>query len=236
VSGDWNREFTPTPFEARANSITFSLEKIMKYEHLKTEFRRHEAMAAMDEGTAVNVPVGAWTAGTATAAKTGPQPRETETRAKTLLLVSDDAGLGIRLLRTADLAGLAFVQVIDADVAFWLVSQESPAVVFLDLDMPGMAGWEIAEGLLDNESCPSLILLTSCTSHMDLNTAIDAGAIADKSAAPEQLLPKADWVLAEADSERTDRKARQRLLIRWLKPYAASVPVVQGYRHWGINE
>jgi ActR/RegA family two-component response regulator len=159
-----------------------------------------------------------------------------EADCKALLLVSDDAGLGVRLGNAADLAGLAFMQINDVANALRLAVRGRPAVVFVDLDLPALAGWEAAEQFLEDERCSSLVLLTGRADHFGLNAAIHTGAIVGKSACPASLRERVDGVLAEPETERVDRRARQRLLIRWLRPYGWEIPAAPDNRHWGINE
>jgi CheY-like chemotaxis protein len=155
---------------------------------------------------------------------------------KSLLLVSDDNVLAERLMSAARHADLTFTQIDNPFTALLWSRQYLPAVVYLDLDLPVQAGWQAAEEFLRSETCPSLILLTSRTGHFDLDSALQAGAIVPKSASLPQLLERAAGILAEADMDRVDRKARQRLLLRWLKPYDWPVPDPPTNRFWGINE
>jgi len=215
---------------------TFNLNATMKPELFETEIRRHRVVAAFDEEEVVKYPICAVAGGTVAAIDQPLTPSAAGAGRKRLLLVSDDAGLGVRLINAADLAGLAFMQASDpANALFW-AGQECPAVVFLDLDLPLSAGWEAAEEFLRDGSRPSPILLTGRTNHFDLNSAVHAGAIVHKSASTAELLDKVSWILAQSDTERVDRKARQRHLLRWLKPCSWPVPDVSRNRFWGINE
>ena len=54
---------------------------------------------------------------------------------KSLLLISNDAGLGVSLGNAADLADLTFRQVAEPVPGFWMAALEHPAAVFLDLDL-----------------------------------------------------------------------------------------------------
>ena len=153
-----------------------------------------------------------------------------------LMLVSTDAGLSVRLDRMAERAGLALLQVNDSADVLRLAARHCPAVVCLDLDLPELAVWEAAEGLLQDEAGPGLVLLSGRTNHFDLGAAIGMGAVVDKSAGPVRLFEQVDRILAEPEAERIERKARQRRLVRWLRPYDWAAPVEPTHRHWGINE
>jgi ActR/RegA family two-component response regulator len=200
---------------------------IMKPEMLQTQIRQRPIFATFEEEMAVRCTV--CTAGTR-------PPFITETKKKTLLLVSDDASLGSRLIGAAELAGFAFLQITDPANAIGLAGEDRLAVVFLDLDLPAPAGWETAEEFLRHETCPPLVLLAGYSDHFDLNAAIYAGAVVDKSVNPAHLLERAGWVLTEVNSARVDRKARQLRLLRWMKPFDWTGPDLPKHRFWGINE
>ena len=155
---------------------------------------------------------------------------------KTLLLVSDDARLGVRASETADLAELAFQQIDNTANALRLAAQDHPAVVLLDLDLPASAAWEATERFLEEENSPPLVLMTGRTGHFELGMAVCAGMILDKSIGPNQLLEQVHGLLTKSDMDQERDRACQRLLVRWLRPCEWTVPVSPDYRHWGINE
>ena len=166
------------------------------------------------------------------------KPPSVSTRAerKILLLVSDDIGLGVSLGNAADLAGVVFEQVKDPLAAIRLTETECPAVVFVDLDMPGLDGWRAAEHFLFEENGPPMVLLTGRTGNFDLGTAIRAGMVVDKSSRPGELLGKLGRLLARNVAEQGDCRTGQRLMIRWLRPYEWKFPGAPAIRDWGIND
>jgi CheY-like chemotaxis protein len=208
----------------------------MKPKLLTIERQRQRPLANLGEGRLAYDPVCAIAINASTALDPIPAAVEIKINRKSLLLVSDDTDLGKRLMSAARHAGLAFTQIDNPFTALLWSRQHLPAVVYLDLDLPVQAGWLAAEEFLRSETCPSLILLTSRTGHFDLDAALEAGAVVSKSASLLQLLERTAWILAEADADRVDRKARQRLLLRWLKPYDWPVPDPPVNRFWGINE
>ncbi len=165
-----------------------------------------------------------------------PPSVRTRTQRKTLLLISDDTGLGISLGNAADLADLAFEQAKDPFAAIRLTETEHPAVVFVDLDMPGLDGWRAAEHFLFEENGPPMVLLTGRTGNFDLGTAIRAGMVVDKSSRPGELLGKLSRLLARNEVEQGDCRTGQRLMIRWLRPYEWTFPGTPAIRNWGIND
>ena len=153
-----------------------------------------------------------------------------------ILLVSDDASLGESLRCAAARTGRAVVQVNGVADALRKVRAGQPAAVLLDLDLPSQAAWEVADCLLQEESCPPLILLTARSDQFDLSTAIRAGSLVDKSTGSSRLLEVVDETLAGPCSAQAERNAIQRVMIRWLRPCGWSVPVTPAHRFTGMNE
>jgi hypothetical protein len=69
-----------------------------------------------------------------------------------------------------------------------------------------------------------------------VSTAIRAGSLVEKSASAAKLLEVVEQAAALPDSNRGERNAIQRILIKWLRPCAWPVPIEPAYRHWGLNE
>jgi len=204
----------------------------MKPKFLQLEIQRGPVLDRCNNERMAGHPIGAGKAGMP-AALFPPTP---ELKQNLLLLVSDDVWLGTRLIEAAELAGLAFKQVTAPVDTAWLAGQDDLAVVLLDLDLPAPMGWEIAEDVLRNEAAPPLILLSGGTDRFDLSAAIYAGAVVEKSISPVRLVEKAALTLAEMNSDRVDRKARQLILLRWLKPFHHPAFDLPQNRFWGINE
>ena len=163
-------------------------------------------------------------------------PRSPNAEKRGILLISDDASLGEKLRCVAARTGRAVVRVDEVTDALRKVRAGQPAAVLLDLDLPSQAAWEAADCLLQEASCPPLILLTARSDQFDLSTAIRAGSLVDKAAGPGRLLEAVDRTLAGPCSAQAERNAIQRVMIRWLKPCGWSVPVEPAHRFWGINE
>jgi len=112
----------------------------------------------------------------------------------------------------------------------------APALVLLDLDLPDQTAWEIADALLQQQNCPAVVLLSSRCDRFDVNTAIGAGSIVDKSEGAARVLETVHEALSTPQSNRVERNALLRVLIRWLKPCSWSFPITPAHRFWGINE
>lgn len=207
----------------------------MKSKSLEIQIRRHLLSVAFEEEKVMNCPVALAPPGKTVRAG-WPPSQAPEAKREALLLISNDSRLTERLGSAADLAGLDFRQTNNPPDALRWIAEYRPAVVCLDLDLPESAAWEAAEKLLQDKACQTLILFSSRTDRFDLGAAIRAGAVVDKAANPAQLLERVDGILSEAEIERADRRARQRMLVRWLRPYQWSGASETTFRDWGINE
>jgi DNA-binding response OmpR family regulator len=163
-------------------------------------------------------------------------PRSPNAAQDGILLVSDDASLGENLRGASARAGRAVVHVDKAADALRALRAGQPAVVLLDLDLAAQAAWEAADPLLQEESCPPLVLLTALSDQFDVGTAIRAGLLVDKTAGPNRPLEAVDQILAGPSSAQAERNAIQRVMIRWLRPCNRSTPFTPAYRFHGINE
>lgn len=153
-----------------------------------------------------------------------------------ILLISQDTHLHNRLRGLANTAGTLVVRLDAMRGVVPAMRAISPAIVLLDLDLPGQVAWDIADAMLQEQNCPPMILLSSYCEKFDVNTAIRAGSIVDKSEGATRLLEIAHEVLSMPQSNRVERNAILRVLIRWLKPCSWSFPVTPAHRFWGINE
>jgi len=164
------------------------------------------------------------------------RPRTPSTEKNGILLVSNDAKLGAALKCAARQTGRTVVQVDGVAEALLAMRRGQSGTVLLDLDLPSQAAWGAADFLLQEESCPPLILLTAHSDQFDISAAIRAGSLVDKSEGPGRLLEAVDQTLAGPCSAQAERNAIQRVMIQWLKPCGWSVPVTPAHRFWRINE
>jgi DNA-binding response OmpR family regulator len=151
------------------------------------------------------------------------------------LLISEDRLLGQGLREAAEEAGLLLAHSALSGVV-WQLRALRPGAVLLDLDLPAEAAWEVADRLLEVETCPPVILVTARSTQFDIGTAVRAGTIVDKSAGPTRLLRLAKEASAQYGSSQAERNSIQRIFIRGLRPSGWSVPVTPAYRFWGLNE
>jgi len=98
---------------------------------------------------------------------------------KTVLAVDDDPGM-LEMLRVGlELEGYRVITALDGRTALRKIRAENPALVILDVMMPGMDGWEVLDRI---ESSPQMagipvIMLTALVEDMDVMRGLEKGAI-----------------------------------------------------------
>ncbi len=78
----------------------------------------------------------------------------------TILLIDDDATLRELLAAQLHTAGYHVLEASDGSSGVRLAAEASPALIVLDVMMPGMSGWEVCERLRERSRVP-IILLTA---------------------------------------------------------------------------
>src|SRR5215470_7876105 len=93
--------------------------------------------------------------------------------------------------------------------------RELPDVILLDVMMPGLDGWHVAEELLDDErtSAIPIIFLTARAEVRDRARGIDAGGLdyVTKPFNPLELAPLVRELLARIDRGERDELRREKL-------------------------
>ena len=97
-----------------------------------------------------------------------------ETGPVTKVLVIDDEA-PIRLLCRVNLEaeGMQVIEAADGPAGVDLARDESPDVILLDVMMPGLDGWQVAEELLDDEAT-SGIPIVFLTARAELRDSMNA--------------------------------------------------------------
>ncbi len=97
---------------------------------------------------------------------------------QTVLIVDDEPS--IRLLVSATIASDQYrvVEAADGDEAWRLLQAHRPAVVLLDIQMPGRSGLELTQAIKADPAFErtKVILLTAKTQEADVRAGVEAGA------------------------------------------------------------
>jgi DNA-binding response OmpR family regulator len=160
----------------------------------------------------------------------------THAAGRTILNITNDKRYHENLRSLANTIGLFVVKATRRAGTLAILQATRPVAVLLDLDLPDEAAWQMAEMVLNEPSCPSVILLSGRTAQFDMRTAIRAGSLVSKTESPGRVLGLIQERLRLPEANQAEWNAIQRVLIRWLRPSGWTEPSAGAHRFWGINE
>jgi DNA-binding response OmpR family regulator len=132
-----------------------------------------------------------------------------------VLVIDDEAP--IRLLCRVNLEAEAMdvVEAADGPTGLEAAEQEEPDVVLLDVMMPGLDGWSVAERLLDKESTRNIpiVFLTARADLRDRARGIDLGGLdyVTKPFNPVELAPLVREVVAAVEQGEREQIRAERI-------------------------
>ena len=135
---------------------------------------------------------------------------------KTRVLVIDDEA-PIRLLCRVNLEaeGISVLEAADGTTGLELARDEQPDVVLLDVMMPGLDGWSVAEELLEDELTQGIpiIFLTARAEFRDRARGLDIGGVdyVTKPFNPLDLAPLVRDLLVRIDRGERDELRGEKL-------------------------
>jgi DNA-binding response OmpR family regulator len=135
---------------------------------------------------------------------------------KTRVLVIDDEA-PIRLLCRVNLEaeGMQVIEAADGPAGLEQAREHTPDVVLLDVMMPGLDGWRVAEHLLDDERTNEIpiIFLTARAEFRDRARGLDIGGIdyVTKPFNPLELAPLVRELLARIERGERDELRGEKL-------------------------
>jgi DNA-binding response OmpR family regulator len=133
----------------------------------------------------------------------------------TVLVIDDEAP--IRLLCRVNLEAerMRVLEAADGPSGLEAARTESPDVILLDVMMPGLDGWRVAEQLLDDESTRDIpiIFLTARAEFRDRARGLDIGGVdyVTKPFNPLELAPLVEDLLARLQRGERDDLRREKL-------------------------
>lgn len=134
----------------------------------------------------------------------------------TRVLVIDDEP-PIRLLCRVNLEaeGMEVLEASDGPTGLEKARNEEPDVILLDVMMPGLDGWRVAEQLLDDDRTTEIpiIFLTARAEFRDRARGLDIGGVdyVTKPFNPLDLAPLVDDLLSRAQRGDVQERRRERL-------------------------
>ena len=139
-----------------------------------------------------------------------------------VLVIDDEAPIRLLCRVNLEAEGIRVLEAPDGTTGLGLARDEQPDVVLLDVMMPGLDGWRVAEELLEDEltSGIPIIFLTARAEFRDRARGLDIGGVdyVTKPFNPLELAPLVRDLLAriargERDELRGEKLAELRALI-----------------------
>ncbi len=128
-----------------------------------------------------------------------------------VLIVDDEAGIRELCRVNLALAGYDVVEAADGFQALERIAQAKPDVIFLDVLMPGMSGWELLAKLREDEATAQIpvVMLTALDSEDDQIRGWEGGVV-DYLTKPFNPLSLADWAAAALAPRDPDEEEARR--------------------------
>jgi len=141
-------------------------------------------------------------------------PMET-TGGMRVLVIDDEAPIRLLCRVNLEAEGMQVLEAADGTTGLDLAREEQPDVVLLDVMMPGLDGWRVAEELLEDEltSGIPIIFLTARAEFRDRARGLDIGGVdyVTKPFNPLELAPLVRDLLARIDRGERDELRGEKL-------------------------
>ncbi|MBA3844665.1 MAG: response regulator [Actinobacteria bacterium] len=133
----------------------------------------------------------------------------------TVLVIDDEAPIRLLCRVNLEAEGMAVLEAADGPSGLEKARAETPDVILLDVMMPGLDGWRVAEELLDDartEEIP-IIFLTARAELRDRARGIDLGGVdyVTKPFNPVELAPLVRGLLDRVGRGERDALRREKL-------------------------
>jgi DNA-binding response OmpR family regulator len=140
-----------------------------------------------------------------------------------VLVADDDADLRDLISFTLAQAGYLVIKAADGPAAVQLFERESPDLVVLDINMPGMSGFQVCEAIRRRSRVP-VMMLTVRGEEEDLVRALGLGAddYLNKPFSPRTLLARIKALLRRAGMENNSPLAAGRISLD-LEEYTVTI-------------
>jgi DNA-binding response OmpR family regulator len=129
-----------------------------------------------------------------------------------VLVIDDEAPIRLLCRVNLEAEGLEVVEAADGEQGLEVAREEGPDAILLDVMLPGLHGWAVAERLLEDERTQNIpiIFLTARADLRDRARGMDLGGVdyVTKPFNPVELAPLVRDVVAAV--ERGDREALRR--------------------------
>jgi DNA-binding response OmpR family regulator len=141
--------------------------------------------------------------------------RDNRTVATRVLVIDDEAPIRLLCRVNLEAEGMEVLEAADGPSGLETARAEIPDVVLLDVMMPGLDGWRVAEELLDDERTQAIpiVFLTARAELRDRARGIDLGGVdyVTKPFNPVELAPLVRSLLTRVGAGERDDVRREKL-------------------------
>jgi DNA-binding response OmpR family regulator len=141
--------------------------------------------------------------------------RDNRTVATRVLVIDDEAPIRLLCRVNLEAEGMEVLEAADGPSGLATARAETPDVILLDVMMPGLDGWRVAEELLDDERTQGIpiVFLTARAELRDRARGIDLGGVdyVTKPFNPVELAPLVRSLLARVGRGERDDVRREKL-------------------------
>ena len=132
-----------------------------------------------------------------------------------VLVIDDEAPIRLLCRVNLEAEGMEVLEAADGPSGLETARAETPDVILLDVMMPGLDGWRVAEELLDDERTRGIpiVFLTARAELRDRARGIDLGGVdyVTKPFNPVELAPLVRSLLARVTAGERDDVRREKL-------------------------
>ena len=133
----------------------------------------------------------------------------------TVLVIDDEDPIRLLCRVNLEAEGIQVLEAPDGTTGLGLAKDEQPDVVLLDVMMPGLDGWRVAEHLLEDERTSDIpiIFLTARAEFRDRARGLDIGGVdyVTKPFNPLELAPLVRELLERVQQGQRDELRREKL-------------------------
>jgi len=117
---------------------------------------------------------------------------------KKILIADDEKSLRFLIRETLEMNNYIIFEADNGEKALELVDEKKPDLLLLDIMMPKMTGFEVAEALKDSNNKPNIIMLTAKGQQEDRGRGMECGAdyFLTKPFSPIALLELVEEILS----------------------------------------
>jgi DNA-binding response OmpR family regulator len=132
-----------------------------------------------------------------------------------VLVIDDEAPIRLLCRVNLEAEGMEVLEASDGPTGLEKARNEDPDVILLDVMMPGLDGWQVAEELLDSDSTSSIpiVFLTARAEVRDRARGLDLGGIdyVTKPFNPIELAPLVLDLIDRVDRGERDELRREKI-------------------------